>query len=300
MYRPLWGLNRTGRRATLTPARYIIDKYMTMIGSIFDNLRDAYWLGPTFPLRHISKLLGRRHHVTTITGKDTVRIRPNSSDAAVFVQVFRKREYDMSRHGQFARVQATYREMLNTGRTPIVVDAGANIGAASIWFARQFPAARILAVEPNAANAALCRANTRHLPNVQVIEAAIGSEPGRARVSNPGDPSWAFQCARSGDGDIAVCTIPGLARAIPEAAGLFLVKIDIEGFEADLFASSTQWMDDPAVIMIELHDWLFPNQGASRNFQKAILGRDFEILVSLETLICVRLPRGAPPRAGIG
>ena len=57
----------------------------------------------------------------------------------------------------------------------------------------------------------------------------------------------------------------------------FIVKIDIEGGENDLFANSTSWIDDFPLLIIELHDWLFPMKGTSRNFLMAIskLDRDF-------------------------
>jgi hypothetical protein len=57
----------------------------------------------------------------------------------------------------------------------------------------------------------------------------------------------------------------------------FLVKIDIEGAEQDLFSCNVEWIEKFPILIIELHDWLLPSQGTSRNFLKAIapLDRDF-------------------------
>jgi hypothetical protein len=56
------------------------------------------------------------------------------------------------------------------------------------------------------------------------------------------------------------------------AAGMrpFLCKIDIEGGEAELFREDFVWVGEFAVIVIELHDWLFPGSSNSCNFRRAI------------------------------
>lgn len=46
----------------------------------------------------------------------------------------------------------------------VIVDAGANIGLTAVYFANQFPAARILALEPESSNYALLCKNTAAYP----------------------------------------------------------------------------------------------------------------------------------------
>lgn len=57
----------------------------------------------------------------------------------------------------------------------------------------------------------------------------------------------------------------------------FLVKIDIEGAEADVFAKNTDWVSEARILVVELHDWLFPKQGKAADFLKRIAAepRDF-------------------------
>jgi hypothetical protein len=50
----------------------------------------------------------------------------------------------------------------------------------------------------------------------------------------------------------------------------FMCKIDIEGGEGELFRDNLGWVAEFAVIVIELHDWLFPGTSNSRNFRRAI------------------------------
>jgi hypothetical protein len=57
----------------------------------------------------------------------------------------------------------------------------------------------------------------------------------------------------------------------------FMVKIDIEGGEQDLFESNTDWVEHTAIVVVELHDWLFPRQRTSLPFLRCVsaLDRDF-------------------------
>ncbi len=92
----------------------------------------------------------------------------------------------------------------------------------------------------------------------------------------------------SGAGGLAATTVPEIL-ANNDAADLFLVKIDIEGFEADLFEDNIAWLDQVRVVIIEPHDWMLPGAGTSRNFQRAMLERDFEMVISGENLAYIRL-----------
>jgi hypothetical protein len=138
----------------------------------------------------------------------------------------------------------------------------------------------------------MCRVNTERLTNVKVVEGAIGSQSGMVSLTNPPmSAAWAVQTVRGEDGHILVHTIPALVADEGEFAQLFLVKVDIEGFEKDLFEANTEWVDETAAIFIEPHDWMFPDQGNSLNLQRAVIGRGFEIIIQGENLVFVPLPR---------
>jgi hypothetical protein len=67
----------------------------------------------------------------------------------------------------------------------------------------------------------------------------------------------------------------------------FVVKIDIEGCEDDVFADNLEWIDRFPVIMIELHDWLFPGEARSRAFLDAVSARNRDFLICGETVISI-------------
>jgi FkbM family methyltransferase len=258
---------------------------MGFIRPFIEQARDAAGLSLLFPARHLWKVLGIPTFRIDVRGGGPIEMRTGSTDAAVVRQIFRNREYDFSGTEQYRAVVAAYDRILDSGQVPLILDVGANIGASSIWFARAFPDARVIAVEPDPGNATICRRNTARLPNVCVVEAAIGSQPGT--VSLAGKDAWAFQTVRDGDGTIPVRTIQDLVFAAGAQTRLLMVKIDIEGFESDLFADDLHWIEDVAAILIEPHDWLLPGRHTSRSFQRAIAARDFEMLVSGENLIYV-------------
>lgn len=249
------------------------------------NLRDARTFGRSFIVRHVAAARGQPVHSWHLTGIGQVSVRLGTTDIQVFRQIFQWREYDMSKWKQYPRVRARYDHILALDRVPVIVDAGANIGASALWFANEFPAARVVAVEPDPANAAACRRNIAANPNIKLVEAAIGSRPGRIQLENPAGQAWAPRTARTdGAGGIDVVTIPELVASVPNAA-LLLAKVDIEGFESDLFATNIDWLDDAAAILIETHDWMLPGNGTSFALQKAMGERRFEMVLSGENLI---------------
>ena len=219
-----------------------------------------------------------------LKGFGKVHFRARESDLDSLRQVFVSREYDIRPPALAERVHAKYRSIIDSGRKPVIVDAGANIGAASIWFARTFPDAAIVAVEPHPANAGMLRMNVDGLENCIVVEAGVGAEPGRASLSQ--DMGWAVRTTRSVNG-VEIITLDDALARVPEGE-TFIVKIDIEGFESDLFASNTSWLDKCFAVIIEPHDWLLTGQMSSRTFQETMAGHPFELFILGENLLYVR------------
>lgn len=274
-------------RRRQTPTQVIGD-HVSVPRLLLDNARDVKNLGPRFLFRRASRLIGRRTTRVPIRNVGTVTLRHNSSDGDVFRQVFRDRQYDLARFPQAVAVEAAYQRIIGAGKKPLIVDCGANNGAGSLWFARQYREAHIVALEPEPANAQMCRLNCRDI-GVEVIEAAIGSRTGTVSLVTEGKESLAIQTTRSATGRVPVATIPEIFAANVEVCTPFLVKIDIEGFESDLFAEATDWVRDVVVLVIEPHDYMLP--GTSHNLQRVMARHDFDLLISGENLVYVNRER---------
>lgn len=110
-------------------------------------------------------------------------------------------------------------------------------------------------------------------------------------IFDPGMGNNALRVNFQRDGNIPMVTIPQLIdKYAPSQFSLFIIKIDIEGSEEELFSDNFRWIDETPVLIIELHDWMHIGSANSRNFLKAIAdsGRDFVYLN--ETIFCLRNP----------
>ncbi len=218
-------------------------------------------------------------------GRRRIWLRNSPSDTSIFFQVLVKREYDtVEWAAQHQRLDQRYAALLAAGRTPIIVDAGANIGLASLWFSDRYPEARIFAVEPDGGNLAVLRRNIVGRTNITVLEGAVWDRISRLRIGNPEAGAGAFQVVED-DGTLRAFTIPEIA-AMPANGALFIVKIDIEGGEAALFRSNVAWMGETSLIVIETHDWLYPGAGTSRNLRRCIADAPIDLVFRGENLFC--------------
>ena len=136
----------------------------------------------------------------------------------------------------------------------------------------------IVAVEPDKGNFDLARLNTSG--NTIVENAAISCENGSGKLIDCGRNN-AFRVIKDqdarGEQALKFITVHDILEC-QDRVRPFLIKIDIEGFESDLFANDTEWIDDFPILLIELHDWMLPNAVPSKNFLKAISIRDREFM----------------------
>ncbi len=207
--------------------------------------------------------------------------RPNTSDQGMIWQVFSNKDYDIRRLGRGEELLAYWQGRATAGERPLIVDAGANIGAASVYFNREFPNAQIVAIEPDRGNFEILCKNTAGLP-VYCHNAAVTSQPGRVRLHDPGLGHCGFRTGPLAAGMANTMVVESLQinqilESGPQNLYPFIVKIDIEGAEGELFSGGIEWIERTPLVIIELHDWLIPKGQTSRSFLRAVseLDRDF-------------------------
>lgn len=257
---------------------------MNFPASLVRIFHDVRRFGPAVLLRH-----DPWHPDRKITlhpdGVGRFVIRGGDSDVLALRQVFVDRQYDLEQPKWVrARIADRYHSILAGGGKPIIIDAGANIGAASLWFSSKFPEAHVVAIEPDPENAAILRENLTDRAKVTVMEAALGGERGHVAVQRK-RYSWAVRTERAETG-VPMVTVEDAF----EASGgdtPFIVKIDIEGFEEDLFAGNTEWIDKCCAIFVEPHDWMLPDRHSSRSFQQAMACYPFKMCIRGENLLYV-------------
>jgi FkbM family methyltransferase len=221
-----------------------------------------------------------------------VYLRECVSDHAIFWQCLVTRQYDLSQFTQTTRLLEQYRKIVTSGHSPIIIDAGGNIGLAAFWFARTFPEATIISVEPESANFALLQRNVAIFGDrVRPVHGAVTETPKVMRIINPDAGAASFQLDSAGDSTDATTvsgfTIDGLSASV-DRGELFIVKIDIEGGQKFLFAENTDWIDKVHLIVIEIDDWQFPWQATCESFFNEMSKRRFDYLVHGVNLFCYR------------
>ena len=218
--------------------------------------------------------------------KQTIR---DGIDYKVLEQVYLSEEYDLSRLERYADLIAAYRMICSSNGVPLILDLGAHAGLASKYLCREFPKAQIIAMEPDAENCAVARMNLANEGNVEIIHGGISHRSGNARLVPSSHGSWASRTTRDETGTIHLYTVNAIVETEARNACVpFIVKIDIEGFEHDLFMANTEWIDRFPLVIIELHDWLFPGQRTSSNFLTAIAGRDRDFVYAHENIFSIK------------
>jgi FkbM family methyltransferase len=216
-------------------------------------------------------------------------LRAGTSDAEIFYQVIVNGEYDIRSFPQFHEIDRLYRKARAEGQRPLIIDCGANIGLSSVWFSRLFPEAQIFAIEPATDNLEIAKQNLGGYPNVTLLQGAIWDRSTGLKISDATADAWAYQVteapqsAGSPDTALRAFTIPELIDMAGTDRAL-IVKIDIEGAEATLFRSNTEWVGRTHLIAIELHDWMLPKQRTSAPFIRSFANLDFDLLQRGETM----------------
>ncbi|VAW83534.1 hypothetical protein MNBD_GAMMA16-253 [hydrothermal vent metagenome] len=164
-----------------------------------------------------------------------------------------------------------YKILLKTGkkaeyRVPeeiapkVIFDIGANIGIATLYYAKQFPEATIHAFEPIPDNYALLRKNTQNHTNIKTYNYALGSYDGSLGMfaSDSALNNGGFSFYETGS-DIN-CKIQVNVKSVPSFLAeqniqhIDLMKIDTEGAEYEIIhAMNPRTLQSMKWIIGELH-----------------------------------------------
>ena len=151
------------------------------------------------------------------------------------------------------------------GAVRVIVDLGAHIGLATEVFRRNYPDARIVSVEMDPQNFALCVRNHHDTVSQDSIQAAVWSSTGMVQIDDVGEGNWAYRVRGVGSADVGPSN---RGRAVPAVAfsdlvfeqgleRISILKVDIEGSEAELFESAwKQIFSVTDLVVMEIHDWI--------------------------------------------
>jgi FkbM family methyltransferase len=227
------------------------------------------------PLQAIEYLL-KRDLVTKALGLDSFRLhsthalhpllcRRDSSDRAVFRQIFIKREYRCLDHVQNAS---------------LILDCGANCGYSAAYFLSRYPQSFVVAVEPDAGNVQALKNNLEPYPGrYRVVQGGIWPRAAGLVVEGNSDfgdgRDWARAVREARDGEIPDVQATSIGQLLLQSGfeRISILKIDIEGSERMVFGEGAlDWIDRVDNMVIELH-----GEACAEAVHSAMAGRGFAV-----------------------
>jgi FkbM family methyltransferase len=181
-----------------------------------------------------------------------VTLRLGTSDIPTFDQIFVRHEYESPNLPDSADV---------------IVDLGANVGLATVFFGLKYPAAKILAVEPEDRNFAAMSLNTAAFGDrVRKEHAAVWINDGLVNLRTEDDAgaplgAWGAQVSDEKGKSNQFVKCHRLTTLLDQAGfnTVDILKVDIEGAELELFFHGAgEWLPRVDLIVIETHDWFRP------------------------------------------
>jgi hypothetical protein len=209
--------------------------------------------------RFLSALLlrGRDMNVATLnlnlgSAKRSFLYRKGTRDEAVIVQALKNNSYNLGRLRRGKALSDFYERAIQAGKVPLIIDANANIGAATLYFACSFAKAQVVAVEAEQSNFDLLSANTKGLP---------------------------VECLHSPS-----VSINEIIERHAQAGPPFIVKLHSEDA---LFPGNTEWVARTPVIIVELIDGLIPGTAKLRKFVECIADSDRDFVYLHDSIFSI-------------
>lgn len=177
----------------------------------------------------------------------------SGGDAKIFEQIFIDREY----------------EFPISFEPKTILDLGANVGYAALYFTNRYPATQIFSLEPESRNFEQAQLNTQLYPNIQLVKGAVWHEPSMINLVDPGLGEASFMVeAGSGLNNVKAFSISEIMDMM-KIATIDILKMDIEGAEKNLFETNYQsWLPRTKMLMVETHDRF--REGCSKAVYDAI------------------------------
>ena len=241
-----------------------------------DVIRDTWMLGFQNAVTLLTGLLAREQRLGQLTLPNysaPVWFRLGTADAFVVRQVFTVQQYA---------------PLTQISNVKFIIDCGGNIGCSALYFMKHFPDAELVAIEPQRDNADLFRQNLLTFSSrVHLIEAAIWSRETELYFRNSNAATSSYEVAEIGESEvIKTVTLANILRTW-KFSRIDILKIDIEGAEADLFSKNvSSWLPHTRNIGIELH-----RERDKDVFFRAMSEFNYELISSGETTICKNITK---------
>ena len=185
--------------------------------------------------------------------KFEVILKRDSSDALVFNQLLIEHEYE--------DIISLFQEKNLSLKT--MIDAGANIGLASIYFKAYYPELDIVALEPSKETYQRLAQNLKvnNVQGVKPLEQGLWKENTMLQLDKDfrDKSDWSFRLLKNVNAQLNTIKVQNVETILKDNHWevLDLLKIDIEGGETAIFESQEvikEWLPKVKVLALEIHD----------------------------------------------
>lgn len=208
--------------------------------------------------------------ITLPNFRQPIYLRAQTSDIETFHKIFYNTEYNVP---------------INF-KPEVILDLGANIGLATVFFSNKYPDAKIFSVEPEKANFEMLLKNTQFNPNITCLNYGIWNRSTNLEIKS-GYDNWGFRVNEvdyENENTVAAISINKILEDY-KLDHIDILKIDIEGSEKELFEKNIEkWLPKTKMIVIELHDEI--KAGCSKSMFKALCNYNFDLSVIGENYVC--------------
>jgi len=165
---------------------------------------------------------------------------------------------------------------------PVIIDGGAHIGMATLYFKKLYPHAKVIAIEPLPQNFRLLESNlwSNQLDDVETHNVALAGRENQAEFyfDLSGD-DW-FTTASFIEGawthtqKSQAVTVPTVPLATFLTQPIDFLKLDIEGTEEEVLFAAREALNQVRQLMVEFHP--LPHQSLART-TKILEDRGFQV-----------------------
>lgn len=231
-------------------------------------------------IKVLTQMLFKKTRKVSISGiKYPMCLRPNTTDYDVFYQLFSKSEYDLPISIDF--------------EPKLIIDAGANIGLAAVYFKNKYPEATIISIEPDEENFEALQKNIQPYDNIYAEKAGLWNKETYITVEDTYGLGAHGMIVKENDhpveNSLKAVTIDGLLKKYNlTGQRIDILKVDIETSEKHFFASNYEaWLPNTKLLIVELHDII--EKGCAQAFFTAVCNslKSFSFHMKGENVIVV-------------
>jgi FkbM family methyltransferase len=148
--------------------------------------------------------------------------------------------------------------------SPLVIDCGANLGVSVRYWKHLFPAARVIALEPDEAAFTALSENCRGLEDVRLLKKAAWTEETRIGFAVAGNDGGHLALLTEREHPVPVVAVDAVRLADLITETVHLLKLDIEGAELDVLSDCASKLLMVERMFVEFHSFVRKPQMLSR------------------------------------